>query len=82
MRAGTENVYGIVGLGKALELALEQGEESKKYILGLKRYMIDKLKTEIDGIDFNGDISDEGSNYKVLSVSLPPCAKAELTLLI
>lgn len=80
MRAGTENVYGIVGLGKALELALEQGEESKKYILGLKRYMIDKLKTEIDGIDFNGDISDEGSNYKVLSVSLPPCAKAELTL--
>ncbi|MCX6199098.1 MAG: cysteine desulfurase family protein [Bacteroidetes bacterium] len=80
MRAGTENVYGIVGLGKALELALEHGEESKKYISGLKHYMIDKLKTEIDGIDFNGDISDEGSNYKVLSVSLPPCAKAELTL--
>lgn len=80
MRAGTENVYGIVGLGKALELALEQDEENKKYVSGLKHYMIDKLKTEVDGVDFNGDISDEGSNYKVLSVSLPPCEKAELTL--
>lgn len=80
MRAGTENVYGIVGLGRALELALENGEENKKYISGLKHYMVDKLKTEIEGVDFNGDISDEGSNYKVLSVSLPPCEKAELTL--
>ena len=80
MRAGTENVYGIVGLGKALELALEYGDENKKYISGLKHYMMDKLKTEIEGVDFNGDISDEGSNYKVLSVSLPSCEKAELTL--
>jgi cysteine desulfurase len=80
MRAGTENVYGIVGLGKALELALEHGEENKKYISDLKHYMMDKLKTEIEGVDFNGDISDDGSNYKVLSVSLPPCEKAELTL--
>ncbi len=80
MRAGTENVSGIVGLGKALELALEHGTENKKYIAELKHYMIYKLRNEVADIDFNGDISDEGSNYKVLSVSLPPCEKSELAL--
>ena len=42
--------------------------------------MLEKLRTEISDIEFNGDISSEGSNYKVLSVSLPPCEKSELTL--
>jgi cysteine desulfurase len=80
MRAGTENVSGIVGLGRALELALEHGDEYKIYISELKQYMIDKLTQEITEVEFNGDISIEGSNYKVLSVSLPPCQKSELTL--
>lgn len=80
MRAGTENVYGIVGLGKALELAVEKIEENKQYIGGLKRYMILRMKNEIPEIAFNGDITETGSNYKVLSVSLPPNSKSEMTL--
>lgn len=80
MRAGTENVAGIVGLGKALELALEQMQANREYIMGLKDYMLTKLQGEIEGIEFNGDITATGSNYKVLSVSLPPNEKAELTL--
>lgn len=80
MRAGTENVAGIVGLGKALELAVENMEANRQYILGLKQYMIAQLQQHIPGILFNGDITPEGSNYKVLSVSLPPNEKAELTL--
>jgi len=44
--------------------------EQKIHISGLKKYMMEKLKDRIPGIDFNGDISDEGSNYKVLNVSL------------
>jgi cysteine desulfurase len=80
MRAGTENVAGIVGLGKALELAIENMEANRQYILGLKQYMIAQLQQHIPGILFNGDITPEGSNYKVLSVSLPPNEKAELTL--
>lgn len=80
MRAGTENVYGIVGMGKALELSAGKLVENKAYVLGLKQYMIAKLKDEVAGIDFNGDLSEEGSNYKVLSVLLPPSEKAELTL--
>lgn len=80
MRAGTENVAGIVGLGKALELAVENMDANRQYILGLKQYMITQLQQHIPGILFNGDITPEGSNYKVLSVSLPPNEKAELAL--
>jgi cysteine desulfurase len=80
MRAGTENVSGIVGLGKALELSLEHIEENRHYLSGLKAYMLEKLKQEIPDVLFNGETSEEGSNYKVLSVSLPPNEKAELTL--
>jgi cysteine desulfurase len=80
MRAGTENVSGIVGLGKALELASEQMEANHAYILGLKNYMIEELKREIDGLHFIGDTSEQGGNYKVLSVSLPANEKSELML--
>ena len=80
MRAGTENVYGIVGLGKALEIAIEKMDENRTYLSGLKKYMINSLRENIPGIGFNGDITDEGGNYKVLSVSLPPGDKTELIL--
>lgn len=80
MRAGTENVAGIVGLGKALELAVTHMAENRERISGLKGYMIAKLREHVPGVDFNGDITDEGSNYKVLSVSLPPNSKNEMML--
>ena len=80
MRAGTENVYGIVGLGRALELAVEHMGDNKNYISGLKSYMHGKLSSAIPDVEFNGDLSESGSNYKVLSVSLPPTEKSELTL--
>ena len=80
MRAGTENVFSIVGLGKALELAIEKMEENRAYISELKSYMAAELKAHIPGLEFNGDKTDVGSNYKVLSVSMPPNEKAELTL--
>ena len=44
MRGGTENVYGIIGLAKALEIAYQNLDEHKKYITGLKARMIGKLK--------------------------------------
>ena len=80
MRAGTENVAGIVGLGRALEMAVENMEDNEQYIHGLKHYMLQRLQEEIPAIAFNGDITDEASNYKVLSVSLPPNNKSEMAL--
>ena len=80
MRAGTENVSGIVGLGKALDLSVSNMEANRNHILGLKRYMMNNLLQQIPGVKFNGDITEEGSNYKVLSVSLPPNPKTDLIL--
>ncbi len=79
MRGGTENVYGIIGLAKALELAYTEMDEDKKHIAGLKHYMINKLKEEVPGVKFNGDISDN-SLYTVLNVSFPPNESSEMLL--
>ena len=68
MRAGTENVYGIVGLGKAFDLAYEEMEQNRAYMLDLKHYLIDKLKRELPEIIFNGNV--EGL-HTVLNLGLP-----------
>jgi len=79
MRGGTENVYGIVGLAKALEISYADMEEDMAHVKGLKNYMADRLKNEIEGVRFNGDIS-ENSLYTVLNVSFPKIDSAEMLL--
>ncbi len=79
MRGGTENVYGIVGLAKAFEVAMRDLEEDKAHISELKSYMAGKIKEEIPGITFNGDISD-GNLYTVLNVCFPASADSEMLL--
>ncbi len=79
MRGGTENVYGIVGLAKALELAYASLDEDIKYITDLKKYMMNRLTSEISGVEFNGDVNDQ-SLYTVLNVSLPPSDSSEMLL--
>lgn len=72
LRAGTENVSGIVGLGKALELALNNIEEYTQYMQDIKDYAIERLSAEIEGIKFNGRSAEkENSLYTVLSALLP-----------
>jgi cysteine desulfurase len=78
-RGGTENVYGIVGLAKALEEALTEVDSHHDHIQGLKTYMIEQLEANIPGVDFNGDAKGE-SLYTVLNVSLPPSEKSEILL--
>ncbi len=80
-RAGTENVAGIVGLAKALELAYEDLEKDKEYITELKTYLIQLLKKEIKGIQFNGDsVSVETALYNVINVRLPQHDKGDMLL--
>lgn len=73
MRGGTENVIGIVGIAKALELAYGDMKGHRQFIESLKKRFIDLLKENIPGVAFNG-LSEEmqGSLYTVLNVSLPP----------
>lgn len=73
MRGGTENVIGIIGLAKALEISLENLAGHRSQIEKIKEYFIEKLRREIPGIAFNGHSADlQKSLYTVLSTSLPP----------
>lgn len=80
MRGGTENVYGIAGLAKALEIAYTQMEQHQQHIQGLKSYMMNRLKNEIPGIGFNGETDADKSLYTVLSVSFPEMDMADMLL--
>lgn len=79
MRAGTENLYGIVGFAKALELANTNHETDSAYIGTLKYYMHDELKKHVPGVGFNGDVLGQ-SLYTVLNVSFPKTERSEMLL--
>ena len=79
MRAGTENLYGIVGFAKALELAMQNFEADSAHICGLKAYMAAQLQQHIPAVTFNGDTLGQ-SLYAVLSASFPKTEKSEMLL--
>ncbi len=79
MRAGTENLYGIVGFAKALELATANYETDSAYIKSLKLYMIEQLQQHISHVSFNGDPLGN-SLYTVVSASFPKTEKSEMIL--
>jgi cysteine desulfurase len=81
MRGGTENLYGIIGLAKALELAYENMIQNRQIIENLKSYMIEKLRQEIEDVQFNGLSDDmQKSVYRVLNVSFPPSEDSDMLL--
>jgi cysteine desulfurase len=81
MRGGTENVYGIIGIAKALEIAYREMSEHEQHVKKLKAHMIEKLKANIPGVTFNGDSAHlEKSLYTVLNVSLPESEENEMLL--
>jgi len=79
MRAGTENVYGIIGFAKALELATDQYEAESNYIGGIKAYMMQQLSLHVPEVTFNGDPMGK-SLYTVLSASFPKTNQSEMLL--
>ena len=79
VRGGTENLYGIVGLAAAMQKAVAERDVRRAHIEDLKRYMIDRLRAALPGVDFNGDL--DNSHYKVLSASFPESPKGDLLLM-
>lgn len=90
-RGGTENVYGIVGLAKALEIAYRDMDAHRQHITALKRRMIDRLTEKMPEqsrmpdhgalVRFNGDSANmDGSLYTVLNVSLPASELSDMLL--
>lgn len=80
MRGGTENVYGIVGLAKALEICYADMEAHQKHIFEIKTYLKQRLTETIPGIEFNGETSFEKSLYTVLNCKFPAHPDAEMLL--
>ncbi|WP_457611085.1 cysteine desulfurase family protein [Lutibacter sp.] len=71
-RAGTENIHGILGMEKALKIALTNLEEESTYIQKLKSYFIKKLKNNFEEVTFNGlSESETKSSYIILNVRFP-----------
>ncbi len=81
MRGGTENIAGIMGMIKALEMAYEDMESHQAHVQGLKSRMMKKLKESIPDIAFNGNPEDEkNSLYTVLNVCLPESEDNDMLL--
>lgn len=79
MRAGTENLYGIAGLAKALELATDNLEERAEHIEKIRATFLEALTKNFSNILINGDY-DGNYLFTVLSVCFPPSPKAELAI--
>ena len=80
-RGGTENVYGIVGLARALEIAYRDMDDHRRHITALKTRMIAQLRDQLPDVRFNGGSADvENSLYTVLNVSLPASELSDMLL--
>lgn len=81
-RAGTEGVHNIVGLEEALKLVMDNLKKEQEYIQGLKTHFIQKLKSEIPGVKFNGACEDpKNSTFTLVNICLPVSAEKALMLL-
>lgn len=79
MRSGTENLHAVVGMAKALEISYRDMEAKRAHVSALKKHMIELLRQNIPGVEFNGDA--EGHSLpNVLSVSFPESEQGEMLL--
>ena len=79
MRSGTENIYGIAGMSKAFQLAIENLQARHEYVQSLKDHFKRRLKSELHDIRFNGD--PENQLYNIISVSFPGSEKSALMMM-
>ena len=79
-RPGTENVSGVVGMAKAMDMAYAKLEENTDKVLKLKTYFMEKLQIVSGDFHVNGPGTEKTSLHKVLSISFPPNEKGPLLL--
>lgn len=82
VRGGTENISGIIGMAKALELSYSDLSEHRAHISRLKQYMAATLEASIPGIIFNGNSRNVDSLYTVLSTTMPPTSNSDMLLFL
>ncbi len=79
MRAGTENVPGIIGMASALQKCYDHIQEKETHLIQLKQYFKTQLLSRFPGITFNGETDPGKSLSTVLNVCFP--GKEDLMLL-
>jgi len=79
MRAGTENVQGIAGMAKALELSYSNIETVSANILLIRNFLLEALPREIGGATFAGDVHGDALP-SILNVLLPKTMDASVLL--
>jgi cysteine desulfurase len=79
MRAGTENVPGIIGMASALQKCYDHIQEKETHLIQLKQYFKTQLLSRFPGITFNGETDPDKSLSTVLNVCFP--GKEDLMLL-
>jgi len=82
LRGGTENLIGIAGLAKAIELAASDLDSHISHVQGLKTYMMNELKKMIPGVEFHGETDPEQSLYTVLNVCFPEFENKSMLLFL
>ena len=81
MRGGTENVAGIVGLARALELGCSEMADNRMHIEALKARMISRLRSVLPSVEFHGESANtDNSLYRVLNIGLPGVADNDMLL--
>lgn len=82
LRAGTESVHNIVGLGTSLKMAYDNLEKDRSYVEGIKEYFSERLTQEMPGVKLNGNCAfSDKSTYTLLNVCLPVPEDKALMLL-
>jgi cysteine desulfurase len=79
MRAGTENVYGIVGLARALDWMQDSMQENRLWVGRLRNQLLLLLREELPRVGFNGDV-DGSCLYGIVNLSLPASLDAVVVL--
>ena len=77
-RAGTENVAGIVGLGKAIEIANNNLENYNSKLMKLRNYFIKEIREKYPNAKINGDLINRLPGN--VNISFPGCDGEELLL--
>lgn len=72
LRSGTENLHGVIGMGEAFDIAMENYKIESEYIKNLKNYTLQKFQDTFPDIKFNGKSGDLNSSlYTLINVLLP-----------
>ncbi|MEP7267334.1 MAG: cysteine desulfurase family protein [Saprospiraceae bacterium] len=78
MRGGTESIHNIMGMSKALEIAVAEMDSRTNEIKSLKQHFANKVMEINPAIKINGD--QDHSTYTILSVSFPPSHRSDMLL--